>query len=245
MKSALAIATVFLAACSSPPPQSARVDFGFQCIGNLHEVMHEHHTAGVVALARVVPGPHAFALGPLENLNGEFVVLDDQIWIAKPGSASEVLVSHSFSSPESAALYVGARVEHWNRSKIECDTTMAELEQLLPERARVVGIDVDAPFPFRVEGQVARLDLHVIDGRHVVDTGDPHEDHLRASVRTSLHDVRATVLGFHSFSGQGVFTHSGSNVHMHAVVDEPEWCGHVDDVVVRSGATLWLPAPEH
>lgn len=56
---------------------------------------------------------------------------------------------------------------------------------------------------------------------------------------------RATgvLVGFYSSQHHGIFTHHGSDTHVHVVLAEENASGHVDGVTVGRGARLRLPAP--
>ncbi len=107
------------------------------------------------------------------------------------------------------------------------------------KRAAEHGIDVAEPFPFRLTGLAERLLLHVLDKRD----GLPHtpELHEQAKVRFRFHGEPVEVLGFFSSQHRGIFTPRESNVHMHARLRDGRVAGHVDDVGLAAGASLWLP----
>ena len=49
------------------------------------------------------------------------------------------------------------------------------------------------------------------------------------------------ILGFFSKQHEGVFTHNGSNTHMHFRTDDVSLAGHVDGIFLGENMTLKLP----
>lgn len=97
-------------------------------------------------------------------------------------------------------------------------------------------------YPFVLEGEFEDLQWHVIDASRLTGGASSHEDHQAAAIKSSRERASATLVGFYSEHDQGVFTHMGSNTHIHCVLDEPLATGHVDHVTIPAGTKVKFPA---
>lgn len=207
--------------------------------GALREMMHHGRTATVVQTRDVAPGPHTYAVGALSELRGEVTIVDDQVWYSYPDGDGFRTVAGA-SNVEGAALLVVARVAHWEDVVLERDLTLPDLEDTLGQLAASRNLPPDSPFGFRIEALFPRLDLHVVDGAKLK-PGASVQEHHAAAVRIEAENVPANLIGFHSTSHQGIFTHRGQTTHIHAVLANPLVTGHVDAAVIPRGAILKLP----
>jgi alpha-acetolactate decarboxylase len=60
-------------------------------------------------------------------------------------------------------------------------------------------------------------------------------------VSGTLAEASGTLVGFFSKTHQGVFTHLGSNTHLHVVAPDAKVSGHVDAVTVPAGVEIGFP----
>ena len=193
--------------------------------------------SGKVEVRGLGGAPSLYALGPLEGVRGEVSVFDGVGYISRVrGGAIEVEQRLDVR----ACFLVYAHVADWlDVISVAPIDGMDEVERAVVAEAAARGIDVDAPFPFRLTGQVERLDLHVLDKRD----GLPHdkERHEQAKVRFAYRHEPVEVLGFYSTRHRGIFTPRESNLHMHAVLRAGQAAGHVDGLALAPGASIWLP----
>ena len=193
--------------------------------------------SGKIALDSLTSESHLYALGPMEGLRGEVSVFDGEACISRVIHGA---IDVDASLGHRACFLVYAHVRGW--VEVHCGAPiegMEHLETMAVKRAAEHGIDVTEPFPFRLTGLAEQLALHVLDKRD----GLPHtpELHEQAKVRFSFHGEPVEVLGFFSEGHRGIFTPRESNVHLHARLREGRVAGHVDDVGLAAGASLWLP----
>jgi acetolactate decarboxylase len=92
-----------------------------------------------------------------------------------------------------------------------------------------------------IEGELADIGWHVIDGRKVA-AAKTHEEHAAAAVRGSVSRAQGTLVGFFSTRHQGVFTHMSKKSHLHVVLPKEGVAGHVDGVTILPGAVLLVPS---
>jgi alpha-acetolactate decarboxylase len=223
-----------------PAAERARASTEVRTYGALREIMHEGKTEPHAELASLPEGRHTYALGALSELRGEVTVLDDTIWLAYPNDDGTPRVRAEKASGERATLFVSAQVERWRRVRLERDLTPAEFDAHCEALAAAQGVDTSKPFPFRIDGTFRDLRWHVVDGRKL-SAGGGHADHVRSAVSGTLPEASGTLVGFFSKAHQGVFTHMGSNSHLHVVATGAKVSGHVDAVTVPAGAEVSFP----
>lgn len=180
---------------------------------------------------------HLYALGAVADLKGEIQIFD-----SKPSNSvvvdSSLQINDSYDAK--AALLVYAQVEQWEAFTMENIRTKEELEKRIFEMATSHGIDVDAPFPFLLEGEVATMDWHVIQWKEG-DTIHNHNKHKEAGLNGVLKNRDVEIIGFYSTKHKAVFTHHSTNMHMHFKTDDDTMAGHVDDLVLDKKLILKLP----
>lgn len=206
-------------------------------IGTLRSVIHEGRIEARAPIKRLA-APHTFGLGALARLDGEFIVLDGNVFVSRPGDLEAVV-----AAKDSVALAVYATVRSWRAMRVTQPISLAAMGDTLASRSAQFGLSAAGPFPFLIEGAADSLQWHVADGRELPPGPSSHEAHASAAVRGVRRSENVTLLGFYSDHHQGVFTHHDSPVHVHAYFPEDGLVGHVDGVVIRPGATIKFPVP--
>ena len=193
---------------------------------------------GHVALEPLSSLPHLYALGPLEGVRGEVSIFRSEPSIAR--IEGDAVVTASTWSVR-ACFLVWAQVPLWSERTPRYP--LADLDAIEREAvalARRTGLDPDRPFPFRVEGTVVEVTLHVLDKRD--DLRHDPERHERAKVRRTLSGTTVELIGFHSRHHRGVFTPRESNVHAHVRNADGRISGHLETIALAPGARLAVPA---
>jgi alpha-acetolactate decarboxylase len=219
-----------------PSNESVRTPPLVRTYGALREIMHEGKTGPHAELASLPVDGHTYALGALSELRGEVTVVDGTIWLAYPNDDGTPRVQSAQASDERATLFVSSQVERWHSVKLEHELRPDEFDARLEALAAARGVDTSRPFPFLIDGRLRDLHWHVVDGRKLA--GGGHADHMRSAVSGTLPEAAATLVGFFSKDHQGVFTHMGSNTHLHVVAPDAKVSGHVDAVTVPAGAKI-------
>jgi acetolactate decarboxylase len=106
--------------------------------------------------------------------------------------------------------------------------------------ARETGLDPERPLPFRVHATALEVTLHVLDKRD----GLPHnpERHEQAKVRRTLGHAGVELIGFYSRQHRGIFTPRESNVHVHLRTEDGRISGHLETILLATGARIGVPA---
>jgi len=206
--------------------------------GQLREVMRDGRTEARVRLADVTATPHCYAIGALEGLGGEVLILDGAAWIAQVASPGHVRAQVKPAPTEQAAFLVASWVPEWVEFRLERDIGGDDFDVVVRDYARRAGLD-EGTFPFVIEGDFVAVRVHVVNGRCLM-TATPDPDDR--SFRNEIPRASGVLLGFYSDEPPGCITHHGTSTHVHALLhaDEP-LMAHVETVGVQQGAVIRLP----
>jgi acetolactate decarboxylase len=209
--------------------------------GALRAMFHDGMTGTTATLDSLLPDATLDAIGALSGLAGEVTIVGGRAYLSYPVDADSARTEVVADSDAGVTLLVRARVPAWQAVRIDSAIAFEDLDARIHALAKAQGLDVGGRIPFRVTGTLEDIDWHVIDGRLLAGGGESHADHLAASTR--LHAGRAvgTLVGFYSAHDHGVFTHMGSDTHLHVALDSPVASGHVDRVTIPAGATIHFP----
>lgn len=200
--------------------------------GALRNIMHQGSMVREVELGDL-ESHHLYALGAVENLKGEILILDGKPFIASE-KEGEIAVDESYR--HAATLLVSSYVEIWDSVLVE-----GELEQFIATAADNHGLNLDKPFPFLLKGNFKKIQWHVVNWPEG-DELHTHEKHQTSGPHGILRAQSAIVLGFFSRHHQGIFTHHSTHLHMHMKCDEEGIVGHVDELEPDEEVWLFLPA---
>ena len=237
MKFILVLFTALLIfSCSGSQKESN--EFTVEYKGALKNFMHKNDLSAKADLRDFKDTEHFYALGALENLKGEILVMDSKPFIAY-GNGNKVETSHTME--HKAGLLVYTTVTEWESYEIP-DTVVSyeNLEEYIASIAAANEIDITKPFPFLIEGQANSIDWHVINWKDG-DTEHSHKKHKESGPHGTLNKPTVEILGFYSDSHHAIFTHHTTNMHLHFKTSDGQLSGHVDGLVLGSGMRLKLP----
>lgn len=184
-------------------------------------------------------GPGFTAIGPAESVRGEITAIDGRVFVSRI-SEGQVFTEEnpSVKAPFLAYTYVN----DWETVTLHTALNgLKDLEQLADSMRRARGIPVDRPFPFRINFRPQRLDFHIIM-RDTTETVHSHEAHAAAKVKFSERKGVWDLVGFYSRNHEGVFTHKGRYIHVHAISADRKVTGHLDGIAHKGGLSFSLPA---
>lgn len=215
--------------------------------GRMHDVLSAGAKSALprVDLTDVLERPGAVGVGALAGLEGEITILDGKAWIARPTAGELRVEGPSLTSRERAALLTVAYVEDWREVCIERNLAGDELEHFIGENAYQSGIDPADPFPFSIEGELADLQMHVINGECPMRPGVRLTSEQEPWRHSLDQPTSARIVGIYAPDSVGNLTHPGTSVHAHVLLelDDREVTGHVERIAVAKGAVLKLPIP--
>jgi acetolactate decarboxylase len=224
----LLIILILLVGCTPREVQEVNI------VGKLRAMMMENKTEANINLLDLKDQEHLYALGALEGLAGEVLVMASQPMISKVNGDSFAIVN-SFDAK--ATLLVYTQVEAWDSLAIDEDQTLTELEALINKKADEAKLT--EPVPFLVKGNASQLNWHIVNGNKGARA--THKDHAKSGFNRKWKDVEVEILGFFSETHHGVMTHMGEDVHMHFKTQDGSAAGHVDDMQIKKGSLLFIP----
>ncbi len=191
-----------------------------------------------VALDSISKKEHLYALGAAENLKGEIQILDGEVSNSFVKN-NEIQIENTTKGK--AALLVYAQVQDWISLSIpKSIDTKKHLEAFVFEKAEALGIATEDPFPFLIEGEISKLQWHVIDWPEQ-DMVHTHQKHQESGLNGSFSNEQVKILGFYSEKHKTIFTHHSTNMHLHFITDKLSIAGHVDDVIVGHHMIIKFP----
>ena len=208
--------------------------------GALKNMMHKGDLSSNVTLDELKDINHLYALGAVENLKGEVLVLDgipSISYVKGNDSLKTMMIDSSFE--KNACLLVIASVEEWKSINIpNTVVTYDDFEIFVEEIAAENGVNTVEPFPFMIEGVAKSFDWHVIDWPEG-DTEHSHDKHIHSGLYGTHENQAVAMLGFYSNKHHAIFTHHTTNMHVHVKSDRAT--GHADGFVLGENMMLKLP----
>ncbi len=234
MKTLLFAICIFISLLSCEPEKENGI---VHYTGALKTIMSGDLSA-TIALDSLSSKENLYALGAVENLNGEIQIFDGNAFNSMLNN-KDVIIDSSFD--KKAALLVYAQVEEWQSISLPKEIISKEqLEQFVMSNAKSLGIDTEQPFPFLIEGKVESLNWHIIEWK-ANDTIHTHQKHKEAGANGILNNTDVSILGFYSTKHKAVFTHHSTFMHMHFKIVNGRLAGHVDDLELNTNCILKLP----
>jgi len=229
------LSVLFLAAAISFSTQ-AQVVF---TAGAARNVMMGTDLSSHVQVDTLLRQPHLFALGPVENLQGEITVFDGQVFTSGAfGEDAIVQLQPKVRAPFLVYAYVPSWTAYELKQPIDSPKT---LERLIDSLGQTHGYLPDEAFPFRLSGIWDEVNYHIIM-RDQNEEKHSHEAHEKAKHRFHAKQASGDIVGFFSRNHQGVFTHKGQYVHAHYLAADRSTTGHLDGLSHQGAYTVYLPA---
>lgn len=199
--------------------------------GELRAIMHQGAFEARVAVDSLEK-KNLYALGALDSLRGEVLIKNGKVFTATVDGAQAVLAKDEAAR---ATLLVRSYVTSWDTLELRLsDDLEIQLEKVAAERS------IEEAFPFILIGTPTTVDYHVINFDAA--NGDISR-HKEGALKAQLVNESVWILGFHSKSAKGIYTHHDSDVHMHVLDADETRMGHVDGLVTGDGMfQLLIPA---
>lgn len=203
--------------------------------GTIKDV-HHGDVSGKVSLQEFSGKKHLYAIGPVEELDGEITVIDSNFYIARVRQG-EIKTDNDLTT--SASFLVWAEVPTWSSpiSLGENADNQDHLDKQIYSLASENGIDTTKPFPFIIDGTAKSVDYHILARKTAKLAASDHRDNAKT---VKLKDVSVRIIGFFSKNHGGIFTQMGSMTHLH-ILDNNGHSGHVDAISVDSKAQVLFP----
>ena len=208
----------------------------------MHQVIGGGQSGGRVRLRDLAGRKEFYGVGALKGLGGEITIADSQF--TATAVTPEGRLRDALTDDAEATLLIGLSVRQWHTIPVVTDVPANEFDGFLREQANRLGIPLESPFLFVVEGKFPDTHLHVINGAcpvHARLRATPIDEHRRPFEIASL-EIRGTMVGIHAVEAAGRLTHPGTTTHRHLLFTQENSnlrvTGHVDDAGLAAGAVL-------
>ena len=206
--------------------------------GALKNFMHRGDISSQFDLSDLKDKKGLYALGALENLEGEIQIFDGAPYNTYT-SQGKVVFDKSFT--KKASLLVYAQVQEWEETKIPKEITSGgQLENYIKQHALKSGINIEEPFPFLIIGKCQSISWHVINWDKN-DNNHTHRKHIESGPHGTVENIEASILGFYSTKHKAIFTHHSTNMHMHFKTSNHNLAGHIDKIVLGKNMVIKFP----
>ncbi len=211
---------------------------GVHVAGALRKMMFDADISAQIDLKSLENTKNLYGLGALTNLKGEILIFAGVPFIT---SVKNGMVKLDQSYDHQAALLVYTEQANWQPIDIpESIVSLKDLEIFISKASVEYSIPQDQPYPFLIRGKVKSAQWHVIDWPEG-DTEHTHAKHKASGLHGTIADETVEILGFYSDKHHGVFTHHTTNMHLHVKNQAGNIAGHLDELSLGKGMTLFLP----
>jgi acetolactate decarboxylase len=213
--------------------------------GKAKNVMMGIDLSSTVALDTLLVKQHLYALGPVDDLQGEITVFDGEVYAAEVTNKRKRNVKFREAEGLKAPFLVYAYVPEWKTYSVEVDLqNLKDLENIVDSLGRVHGYTKTDAFPFLIEATFLEVEYHIIK-RNKREKQHSHEAHNAAKIHFSNCLIPANLVGFYSRNHEGVFTHKGQFIHVHFLPKDRRITGHLDKLNHTGRVLVSLPALSH
>lgn len=218
-------------------------DYWLCAAGSRDQMFKKNDLSAAVDLEEIKNVEPLIAVGPVEDLRGEITIYDGKPYISTLRSKDKDDWSQEISnSIETRAIFLAyGRAENW--IPVPVNQTLSgldEIEEFVRASALSKGLDLERPFPFKIEALAQQVNYHVI----FKSDKKPHSmtEHKRAKIGFKASNAKVRIAGvWANKDGVGRYTHPGKRTHLHVVLNDNAAAGHVDDIIIIPDTTLYLP----
>lgn len=220
----------------SPPAVATSKKSNVKIAGTMMKVMREGELSGTINLDTISNKEHLFGIGPLEYLKGELMIVDGKSYKSTVTSKGFIKIEETFSAK--APFFVYATINKWKETSLpDSVQTIPQLESYLDQSTK----NHTRPFAFRLITTLDKGEIHVVNlpsGTVVKSPEDAHKNQLSVKLKKQP----AELVGFFSTEHKGIFTHHDSFVHIHLMTSDQKKMGHLENMMLKKGATkLYIP----
>lgn len=184
-----------------------------------------------VLFSAVTLSKHSVGYGASAQRADEITVADGSLYLLSKDKGGKVLTRHQANKGEGAVVYVVASPNAWQeKGKTEGISSFDGLDFAVDEAIASLKCDDAAVVPFKIIGHAKRVVWSVVDG-------PSHE-------LTQTHqNVDVQLVGIYAKQDKArLHMVKGYNLHAHVVIPSLDMAGHIHDIDLADGATIYLPA---
>lgn len=172
--------------------------------------------------------PNSIGFGSAAGREYEITVVDGKAIMAHPGKGDEIIIRNDPKPEEGVAMLQLASPERWGVVvRLDAIGSFDDLGFEMDQQVEDAGCGDDALLPFKIVGEAERIDwrMDTIPSREMTTTRQP-------VVLVGLYNRNAR---------QTHFMVRGYNLHAHVYFPDSGQGGHLRDLQLKEGATLYMP----
>lgn len=220
-------------------------------VGAQKDIFVSGKASSVVSLEDLAGHRGLYAMGPIDELDGEITIFDSKPYITQV-RGKEYVADNTFK--HGAFFLVWTEQAAWKDTPIPGTVKgYVDLQNFVKTQAQAAGIDITKPFPFLLSGTPIEIKWHINVDRT---EGKPitKESFAKSKQPFVTKNEPVDIIGFYSEHYAGVFLtkytpviKEGSGmenaIHIHLVSRASKAAGHIDDITLGDGMVLRLPKP--
>lgn len=183
--------------------------------------------------SKVKIGAYSIGYGPTANRENETTIIDGTVHFAHPDAKGQIN-KETTSSPKpslgSAMLVIASPTKGWveQEDKMDAISSFDDLNFVFDDIADDQECGDDVVFPFKIVGHAHSLTMSL--------------DTEPQSLLKKYQDKEVTIVGIYNRDNkEKYFMVKGYNIHPHVLMTQDDLAGHLRDVDLAEGATLYLP----
>ncbi len=217
---------------------SEKTENNLTSYGNRQMIIDQNNLNATVRLDTLLSKKHNYAIGPVEGLQGEVTIYDDEVSISTVKNGRPKV---NDSKQTKAIFLLKANQASWQKMEITEDLNgLDAIEEYVQSALSKNGMDTEKAYPFRIETAPKFLEYHIIF--KMDDAPHNMKEHRKAKQRFILKNEDIKIIGFWvNTKRMGKLTHPGKRTHLHFIKADGSTSGHIDDISISRGAILFLP----
>lgn len=234
----LEVVVLFVFVLSSQLGCSDKPESSLMSYGNRQLIINQNNLKGTVRLDTVLLKKHNYAIGPVEGLQGEVTVYNDEVSISSVENGRPRV---NDSKDTKAIFLLQANQANWQEMKItENLNGLDSVEKYVQTTFLENGMDLSKAYPFRIEDAPKFLEYHIIF--KMDDAPHNMKEHKKAKQKFILKNEEIKIIGFWvNAERMGKLTHPGKRTHLHFIKSDGITSGHIDNISISKGAKLFIP----
>ncbi len=200
--------------------------YDVKVVGRMSKIGKDFNLAPEI-LIDTIAAKNLYALGPVENLQGEIIVWDNKRYVATLTDDKKPMVNKNIKNLK-AIFLVYSNVEKWDTLLIKVNVnSLVDLQNLVENEAIKYGIDTSKAFPFLIFGKANHGNGHImfLDNLNQI----PNAETIKFAKNSfSFKTIDLRLLGFYSKHQLDIFTHQNSFFHVHHLLSNRYQAGHLD-----------------
>lgn len=215
-------------------------------VGSTAKIMIERELSASLSLDTITNRKHLYAIGAVENLQGEVLIVNGQPLVAELNQNRQPRWVSTWD--RNLIFLVSANVNSWNKIMLDVPIhNRKELEAVIFAEAEKLGLDISGGFPFRVKVKADTIQAHIAFLRPETIANFSPLGKKQDDYPILLTDEPVRIIGFAGTTAGGRFAmpampgRTASNMHIHYLKADESEAGHIEELNFQGKWQLCLP----